>query len=80
VLIFLIFKLKTVFSETLSYAAKLGCFPWLPCFHHSHLLFTYILASVPFLKALFVSFTFLVRIILKYEIHLWSILYTHVEG
>uniref|UniRef100_A0A8C9F8A5 Uncharacterized protein n=1 Tax=Pavo cristatus TaxID=9049 RepID=A0A8C9F8A5_PAVCR len=47
-----------------------GCFPCLPCFHHSHLLFTYILASVPFLKALFVSFTFLVRIILKYEIHL----------
>uniref|UniRef100_A0A8B9ERI8 Secreted protein n=1 Tax=Anser cygnoides TaxID=8845 RepID=A0A8B9ERI8_ANSCY len=47
-----------------------GCFPCLPCFHHSHLVFTYILASVPFLKALFVSFTFLVWIILKYEIHL----------
>uniref|UniRef100_A0A8C4JRJ2 Uncharacterized protein n=1 Tax=Dromaius novaehollandiae TaxID=8790 RepID=A0A8C4JRJ2_DRONO len=37
---------------------------------HSHLVFTYILATVPFLKALFVSFTFLVWIILKYEIHL----------
>ncbi|CAN8217268.1 unnamed protein product [Coccothraustes coccothraustes] len=57
-----------------------GCFPCLPCFHHSHLVFTYILASVPFLKALFVSFMFLVWIILKYEIHLGNILYIHVEG
>uniref|UniRef100_A0A8C0BG71 Uncharacterized protein n=1 Tax=Buteo japonicus TaxID=224669 RepID=A0A8C0BG71_9AVES len=57
-----------------------SCFPCLPCFHHSHLVFTYILASVPFLKALFVSFTFLVWIILKYEIHLGNILYIHVEG
>uniref|UniRef100_A0A8C3TTA8 Uncharacterized protein n=1 Tax=Catharus ustulatus TaxID=91951 RepID=A0A8C3TTA8_CATUS len=45
-----------------------------------HLVFTYILASVPFLKALFVSFMFLVWIILKYEIHLGNILYIHVEG
>uniref|UniRef100_A0A670IIX5 Uncharacterized protein n=1 Tax=Podarcis muralis TaxID=64176 RepID=A0A670IIX5_PODMU len=42
-----------------------GCFPCLPCFLHNHLVFTYILASVAFLKTLFVSFTFLVRIILK---------------
>lgn len=57
-----------------------GCFPCLPCFYRSHLVFTLILASVPFLKALFVSFTFLVWIILKYEIHLGNILYIHVEG
>uniref|UniRef100_A0A8C7EHC9 Uncharacterized protein n=1 Tax=Nothoprocta perdicaria TaxID=30464 RepID=A0A8C7EHC9_NOTPE len=48
--------------------------PWLlslpACFYHSHLVFTHILATVPSLKALFVSFTFLVWIILKYEIHL----------
>uniref|UniRef100_A0A8C5U3I9 Uncharacterized protein n=1 Tax=Malurus cyaneus samueli TaxID=2593467 RepID=A0A8C5U3I9_9PASS len=57
-----------------------GCFLCLPCFHHSHPVFTYILASVPFLKALFVSFMFLVWIILKYEIHLGNILYIHVKG
>uniref|UniRef100_A0A8C8RA39 Uncharacterized protein n=1 Tax=Pelusios castaneus TaxID=367368 RepID=A0A8C8RA39_9SAUR len=45
-----------------------GCFPCLPCFHHNRRVFTHILASVPFFKALFVSF--LVWIILKYEIHL----------
>uniref|UniRef100_A0A8D0DY93 Uncharacterized protein n=1 Tax=Salvator merianae TaxID=96440 RepID=A0A8D0DY93_SALMN len=40
-------------------------FPRLPCFVRNHLMFTYILASVAFLKTLFVSFTFLVWIILK---------------